>query len=276
MPVIIDDPDDPRIAVFRSIKERDLRGRRGLFIAEGKVVMERLARSSLFMPVNVLVAETRLEAVLRMFGAFGDDVPIHVCAQEIFDHIAGFPVHRGLLAACRHREPPVSAEMLLQSLKSRQTLLVLAASAIANHDNMGALFRNAAAFGVAAVLLDDQCCDPLYRKAIRVSVGAVLDVPYAFAGSCSSLVDDLRKYGVEPFSLTPSGRTDIDDARFPDRAALLVGSEGEGLAPGILQRTQTLSIPMENGFDSLNVATSAAIALHRLRSAQTMKKSNAL
>jgi tRNA G18 (ribose-2'-O)-methylase SpoU len=142
----------------------------------------------------------------------------------------------------------------------RALLLVL--FGIANHDNMGGLFRNAAAFGVEAVLLDPTCCDPLYRKAIRVSVGGALTVPFArIPGDPLAL---LARHGFEALALSPAGATLLAKVKRPERAAVLLGAEGPGLPAELLARTATVSIPMAGSFDSLNVATTAGIVLHHL------------
>jgi tRNA G18 (ribose-2'-O)-methylase SpoU len=143
--------------------------------------------------------------------------------------------------------------------------IAVALFGIGNHDNMGAIFRNAAAFGADAVLLDAACCDPLYRKAIRVSVGAALSVPFARLPAGSDALELLRRHGVEPVALSPSGSASLAELRRPARAALLLGAEGPGLAPAVLARCRTVAIPMAGAFDSLNVATACGIALHHLQ-----------
>ena len=143
---------------------------------------------------------------------------------------------------------------------------MLAALDIGNHDNMGGLFRNAAAFGCHAVLLGARACDPLYRKAIRVSVGAALTIPFARLDADADLPDLLERHGFEALALSPAGATPLREALRPPRAALIVGAEGPGLPAALLSRCRTVAIPMRRGFDSLNVATAAAVALHHLAS----------
>ncbi|MDE2487329.1 MAG: RNA methyltransferase, partial [Alphaproteobacteria bacterium] len=135
---------------------------------------------------------------------------------------------------------------------------------IANHDNMGGLFRNAAAFGADAVLIDAASCDPLYRKAIRVSVGATLTVPFARVGAAAQSVEALAAAGFELIALSPSGRNALADLAAAPRQAALFGAEGPGLGPEVVARSRTVAIPMAGGFDSLNVATTSGIVLHRL------------
>lgn len=258
----IADPADPRIEAYRDIRERDLVGRRGLFIAEGETVLRVLASQHRHRPLSVLIAPRRKEKLTPILEMLPADLPVYLAEQPVLDAIAGFELHRGILALAE-RAPPPSADDLLTGLGP--WALVLAAVGIANHDNMGGLFRNAAAFGVDAVLLDPTCCDPLYRKAIRVSVGGVLKVPYARLGAGEDLIAVLERHDLEPVALSPSGLTTLSELRPPARAALLLGAEGPGLPETVLARCRTVSIPMSGGFDSLNVATTSGIALHQLR-----------
>ena len=214
---VVSDPDDPAVTPFRAIKERDLVGREGLFIAEG-------------------------ETVLR---AFVRDAPERVVSLLI---------------------EPVAARDLLASLPARAVVLVLCG--IANHDNMGGIYRNAAAFGADAVVLDADCCDPLYRKAIRVSVGAVLSVPTAHLARGEDIADLLAATGFEGLALSPSADEILAQLTPPPRTAVLLGAEGPGLTPQVMARVRTVGIPMAGGFDSLNVATTSGIVLHHLRFAQ--------
>jgi len=177
------------------------------------------------------------------------------------DAIAGFPIHRGILAIGRMR-PPETASELLAALPARALVVVLIG--IANHDNVGAIFRNAAAFGADAVLLDATSCDPLYRKAIRVSVGAALKVPFATGESVESLLDALDRHRFMPIALSPRGKDDIRATARSGRVALVLGTEGEGLPESLMSKMRTARIAMAPGFDSLNVGTASAIALHEL------------
>jgi len=257
----IDDPDDPRIAAFRDIRERDLVGRGGGFIAEGEVVLRAAARSTLHRLDRLLVAEKRLAALADVIEALPDDVPVYTASQAVLDRIVGFPIHRGILGHGR-RAADVAPEALLAQAPADAPVLAL--FGIGNHDNIGGIFRNAAAFGAAAVLMDAGCCDPLYRKAIRVSVGACLLVPFARFAPGEDPIDRLVAHGYAPIGLSPSGSTPLWRLEPPARAALLLGSEGPGLDPALLSRSRTVAIPMAHSFDSLNVATTSGIALHHL------------
>jgi tRNA G18 (ribose-2'-O)-methylase SpoU len=260
--ISIDDPADPRIEAYRDIRERDLVGRRGLFVAEGETVLRVLAGQRRHRALSVLIAPKRRLKLEPILQALPDDLPVYLADQPVLDAIAGFELHRGILAVAE-RAPAVPADELLAGLGERA--LVLALSGIGNHDNMGGLFRNAAAFGVDAVLLDSACCDPLYRKAIRVSVGGVLTVPSAMVEG--DMVETLLRHGLEPVALSPAGETALHRFVPPSRVALLLGAEGPGLAADVLARCRRVSIPMAGGFDSLNVATTSGIALHHLRTA---------
>ena len=257
-PIRIDDPRDSRVAAYLDIRERDLAGRQGRFVAEGKVVLDLLLSSGRFGAESVLVLENRLGGLNDILHKAPADLPVYVVASAVMDAIAGFHMHRGILAIGR-KETPQAAAPLLDALPDQALVVVLVG--IANHDNMGAIFRNAAAFGADAVLMDATCCDPLYRKAIRVSVGAALKIPFASFADTSDFTAMLAERGFEQFALSPRGNTDIRDAR-PAKRLALFGTEGEGLPESLLARLQTVRITMSKGFDSLNVAAASAIALH--------------
>jgi tRNA G18 (ribose-2'-O)-methylase SpoU len=257
----IDDPQDPRVAAYLDIRERDLVGGHGRFVAEGKVVLDVLFSSGRFAAESALVLENRLAGLDNTLRKAPAELPVYVVAGEIMDRIAGFHMHRGILAI-GNRGTAQPAEAMLEALPAGALVVVLVG--IANHDNMGSIFRNAAAFGADAVLMDATCCDPLYRKAIRVSVGAALKVPFACFGDTTGFTALLDRLGFCQFALSPRGETEIRDARRTDRLALYLGTEGEGLPEALLARLHTVRIAMAQGFDSLNVAAASAIALHHL------------
>ena len=259
--VRVTDPDDPRIAAYRDIRDRDLAGREGLFVAEGKVVLDVLFTARRFAPLSALVLENRLEGMRPVLDKAPVGMPVHVAPGPVMDAIAGFHIHRGVLALAARGVPRSPAD-LVAALPPRA--LVVALVGISNHDNVGAIFRNAAAFGADAVLLDATCCDPLYRKAIRVSVGAALKVPFAVGGDAATLAGLLAQADFCQLALSPAGGTDIAHVARAPRTALYFGSEGEGLPAGLMAAMRTVRIPMAEGFDSLNVAASSAVALHRL------------
>ena len=260
MIVSISDPNDPQIAAYRDIRERDLVGRQGLFIAEGEVVLRCLSRSTTCEPLSVLIDAKRLGKLQPILKSLGD-IPVFVADQQVVDAIAGFHLHRGILALGRHRCEPSLSE-IIKNAPGRAVVLGL--FGIANHDNMGGLFRNAAAFGAQAVLVDEACCDPLYRKSIRVSVGAVLTVPFLRITDNAASLTALQAAGFEIIALSPAGHDHLADIQPSPRTAVLLGAEGPGLPPAILDLARSVSIPMAAQFDSLNVATTAGIVLHHL------------
>lgn len=262
-PVRIDDPGDPRIAGFVSIRERDLTGRDGLFIAEGTVVLRMLgqarARENGFAAEAILLLENRLDGVADVLACFPQTVPVYVASAAVFDAVAGFNMHRGVLAL--GRKPAVSGSLLD---RLPETSLVLAGCGLSNHDNVGSIFRNAAAFGADAVFLDETSCDPLYRKAIRVSVGSVLSVPFSRALGAEAMLRGLAEAGYEIWGLSPRGAVPVAAIPGARRIALVLGTEGEGLPQNILSSFRTARIPQQPGLDSLNVATASGIALYQI------------
>ncbi|ESQ91929.1 RNA methyltransferase [Asticcacaulis sp. AC460] len=251
--ISITDPSDDRLRLYRDVKDRDLTGRDGLFMAEGKVVIERLFRSPWCFCISVLTTSERLKTLdISQAG----DVPVYVVEQAVMDQVAGFAIHRGYLALGRYAGPAGLGEVLKPG-RAR----VLALSAIANTDNMGGLMRNAAAFGVDAVVLDVACCDPLYRKAIRVSVGGVFQVPHV---RVPNLIEALAEQGLSPYALSPSGTVALDEVVPGMRSAFLFGAEGPGLTAEVMAACTTVRIAMHGGFDSLNVATTSGIVLYHM------------
>jgi tRNA G18 (ribose-2'-O)-methylase SpoU len=254
--------NDSLIEAYRDIKERDLVGRQGLFIAEGEVVLRLFLQRSRFGLESILLSETRAAALSDLIPTIPDHIPVYVANDSLIEQIAGFPLHRGVLALGRKHLKTETTAALLNSLPERA--LVVVCIGIANHDNMGGIFRNAAAFGAAAVLIDETSCDPLYRKAIRVSVGASLVVPFTTGENAAALIQQLPAAGFTSLGLSPNGSTRLSDVKRAARTALILGAEGPGLPQSILQAVQTITIPMAGNFDSLNVATTSGIALHHL------------
>ncbi len=252
--ISIEEGADSRLDGYRDVKDRDLTGRDGLFMAEGQVVLERLFASDLCETVSVLTTPKRLAAL--DVSRLGEDVPVYVVPQVVMDATAGFAIHRGYLALGRYK-PSRPLEQVL----ARPRLRLMALSAIANVDNMGGLMRNAAAFGIDAVLLDGDCCDPLYRKAIRVSVGGVFKTPHY---RVEDLVDTLKAHDIAAYALSPAGEVTLDALRPVARSAFIFGAEGPGLAAEVLDACTSVRIDMHGGFDSLNVATTGGIVLYSI------------
>jgi len=258
--IVLEDPADPRLAPYAAMRERDLVGRAGRFVVEGEVALRlMLSPAARFRIESVLLAPERLPGLAEALAGLG--APVYVAGKPVMSAVTGFPIHRGVLAIGLRGEEPDASPLVPPSPRSA---LVLGLAGLTNHDNVGGLFRNAAAFGADAVLLDAESCDPLYRKAIRVSAGAALTVPFARLASGSDWVAVAAGLNLEPLALSPAGTEEVSTLVPPRRTLLLVGSEGPGLPEHLLARMRGLRIAMAPGFDSLNVATAAAIALHRV------------
>jgi tRNA G18 (ribose-2'-O)-methylase SpoU len=254
--------DDPRIAPYANVRERDLVGRGHSFIAEGDIIVRVLAGpASCCRMTSLLLARRRLRPLAGLIEALPSETCVYVAEQDIMDQIAGFHIHRGLLAV-GERPEPVAARPLLRSLGPRS--LVVVALGISNHDNIGGLFRNAAAFGADAVLIDHGCCDPFYRKAIRVSAGAVLTTPMARLADGEDALAALAESAFEALAFSPGGGERLGSFVRAARSAVLFGAEGSGLPSDILARARAIAIPMAAGWDSLNVAAASAVALFAL------------
>jgi tRNA G18 (ribose-2'-O)-methylase SpoU len=258
--------EDPRLAAYTSIREKDLTaGHGGRFIVEGKVTLETLLTRSRFAVESLFLCETRLAPLADILTHVPEGVPVYVAPQAVMDAVAGFPMHRGVLACGLKGDVETNAALLSHAPAfAGDTALstVLMLSGLSNHDNVGACFRNAAAFGADAVLLDGQCCDPLYRKAIRVSSGASLWLPCAHGGSGAEMVQAAQDAGYTVWAMTPRvGATPLGSLHVPDRLAILLGAEGPGLPDDLIAAAVPVGIPMSAGFDSVNVATAGAIAL---------------
>ena len=227
------------------------------FVVEGSFALDALLASD-YRIRTVLVAERKADEVRARVGS---RAPVVVRPEDEVAGIAGFAFHRGVLASADRRPVPEPAELLAGAR------LVAVVEGLGDHENLGALFRNAAAFGVDAVLLDPTTADPLYRRSVRVSLGHVLRVPWARLPRLPGGLAVVREHGLAPVALTPAADAEPIDAlgRDPGRVALLLGAEGSGLTPATLGAAdRRVRIPMAAGMDSLNVATAAAIAFHRL------------
>jgi tRNA G18 (ribose-2'-O)-methylase SpoU len=256
------DPADPRLDDFRDLSAADRRpdrpGGRGLVIAEGVVVVQRLLVSH--YPVRALLGVRRRIDALEPDLA-GLAVPAYVTPAEVMARVVGFHLNRGVLAVA-DRAPAPSADEVIRDARSLAVL-----EGVGDHENLGALFRNAAALGMDGVLLGPGCADPLYRRSVRVSMGHVLAVRFAPLEPWPDGVTWLRDNGFRVLALTPAaGATPLRDAvHTGDRVAVLLGSEGPGLsAAAIAAADAAVRIPMAAGVDSLNVATAGAVAFYAL------------
>jgi tRNA G18 (ribose-2'-O)-methylase SpoU len=262
MPNPVDRADDPRIADYVDLSDPDLRRRveadRGFFIAEGPVVIRTLLTTSLHLR-SVLVTPHQRAALADVLDRV--DAPVYVVEPEVMRHTVGFDLHRGAVAAV-DRDPLPSLETVVDGA-TRIAIL----ERVNDHENLGALFRNAAAFAVDAVLLCPQCSDPLYRRSVRVSAGHVLTVPWTRATPWPDAIERVRALGFTVIALTPAYDSEsihaVPIATVPNagRIAVLVGAEGPGLTGQALRAaTIPVRIPMAEGVDSLNVAVAAAVS----------------
>lgn len=263
----IDRIDAPELADFTGLTDVELRRTRepaeGLYLAESPKVIERALHAG-HRPRAVLMLEEWLPRVEPLLAEY-PDVPVYIGESEQLQRLTGFHLHRGALASM-HRPPERDPEELLRA--SRRVVVL---EDLADHTNVGAIFRSIAALGADAVLLTPACADPLYRRAVRVSMGATLQVPWARLPEWPVAGPLIRDAGYElaAFALRDDAEDLAEFARaLPERLALLFGTEGAGLSRRALaSATRCVTIPMDHGVDSLNVATAAAVALWAVRSA---------
>ncbi|HEV7734318.1 MAG TPA: RNA methyltransferase [Candidatus Binatia bacterium] len=256
------DADDPRVEPFRDLRDRERGSRDGLFVVETRAVVRELLASR-FRSRAILVND----AALASLEPIPPDVPVYVGPMPLLREIVGYNFHRGCLAL-GERMPDPSLDAILASTPKRLVML----DDVTDPDNVGVIFRTARAFGADGVLLSEGSADPLYRKAIRTSMGATLLVPFARFVEPLDTLSRLRAAGMTLLALTPHDGVDIGTYVPPERAVLLLGTEGAGLRPGVTAAADVaLTIPMAAGIDSLNVATAAAIALHALRRVATAR-----
>jgi len=251
--------DDPLLADYRTVSDGELLRRRNLFVAEGRLVVGRLIEAG-HRVESLLVNDPSYRALAASLSRLPQDVPVYICDTDEFAAITGFNLHRGCLALAGR---PMDRS-LHEVVRRADLLLVL--EGVTDADNVGSAFRNAAAFG-ASVVLSEACCDPLYRKALRTSMGSVLRTPYARAREWGRDLGALKSEGFAVVALTP--RADAIDLaacareRPRQRIALLVGSEGPGLTAAAQAMADVcVRIPIRADVDSLNLATATGIALH--------------
>jgi len=252
---------DPALAPYRDVGDPAALERAGLFVAEGRLIVERLLEDGRFRVHSVAVTQPAAAALAGVFAA-RPDISVLVCEPDLLQSITGFDFHRGCLALAQRER----ADVPLDSLTQATTILAL--EGVGNPDNVGGLFRAAFALGADAVLIDGATGDPLYRKAIRTSMGATLRLPYARAADWAAALHTLRAKGFRVVALTPHPEAvALDDVRLAaaTRVVLVVGSEGNGLTRGSLDYADLkLRIPVDPRADSLNVVVAGAIALKTL------------
>jgi tRNA G18 (ribose-2'-O)-methylase SpoU len=257
--VEIDDPADPRLADYVGLTDTVRRVRHepaaGFFLAEGQLVMRRAAQAGC-PPRSLLLAPNRVEDLLPELTTL--DCPVYVASADVLLAVTGFHVHRGALGSFGRRPLPTPTDVLAAARR------ILVLEEVNSPTNLGALFRSAAGLGMDAVLLSPTCCDPLYRRAVRVSMGEVLAVPYAYLPQWPTGLATVREAGFQVLALTPApDATPLDRVAVgdDDRIAVLLGAEGPGLTDAALAASDLrVRIPMAAGVDSLNVAAAAAVA----------------
>jgi len=269
MPAIrIDDGQDARLAPYAGVRDPAMLRDRGWLIAEGRFVVKRLLQSPRIRVRSLLVNDAALNGLTSDLDRAATQPDVYVAAPEIITAVTGFNMHRGCLALAE-RPPALAPPSLVATSR-----FVVVLERVVDPDNVGSVFRAAEAFGVDAVLLSPGCADPFYRKAIRTSSGAALVVPFAIDEAWPDALDRVRAAGFVIAALTPDrDATAIGEfvtteaARGP--VAVLLGSEGHGLTDAAMERAHVrLRIPMSGALDSLNIASAASIALHRLHDAR--------
>lgn len=255
-------PDDPRLDPYRRVAEPRWIREQGLFVAEGRLVVERLLALGRFRVHSILVNRAAAEAMRPLLEAA--PTAVLACDDPTLESITGYNFHRGCLALV-HRPPALDAGAF------RDARRLLGIESVANPDNIGGLFRTAAAFGIDGIVLNATSGDPLYRKALRTSMGAALRIPHARVEAWHDTLGELRANGFRVVALTPSeGAMGLGElARTvgrDERLIVLVGAEGAGLNPATLALADvSVRIPIDSAVDSLNVVVAAGIALNALR-----------
>jgi tRNA G18 (ribose-2'-O)-methylase SpoU len=279
--VVVEDPSDPRLADYFDLADpagrRRVEAERAIIVVEGRLPVHRLLESDARVR-SLLIDERRAVTASDLVDAVAArGAPVYVGRRELVEATVGFPLHRGVVAIAERPPEADAGALLAAAVRGPAPRVVAVLEGLNDHENLGALFRNAAAFGVAAVLLDPTCADPLYRRSIRVSVGHVLQVPSARLTPWPEALGTLRAAGFVLAAMTPhppvasgEGRPATDlaglGATAPGRpVALLFGAEGAGLSAAALEAADRwVSIPMSGRVDSLNVAVAAAVAFHAL------------
>jgi tRNA G18 (ribose-2'-O)-methylase SpoU len=263
----VTDIDDPRLTPYRIVREPELLHQRGLFIAESRRAVETLLTGSRFEVQSVFVTGTAHRAMEQILALRADAIPIYIGTRELMNQVAGFNFHRGCLAAGSRGKALAIQELITPS--SAPSLVVMT-EGVSDPDNIGAIFRNSHAFGCSAIVLAAGSADPLYRKAIRVSLGASLVLPFAVVSDWPEpTLSSVKRAGYAVVALTPQPTaTPISSGatkQMGQRIALLVGAEGDGLSnEALLACDFRVRIPMGNSVDSINVASASAIALFAL------------
>ncbi|MFD7445572.1 TrmH family RNA methyltransferase [Streptomyces sp. NPDC059909] len=290
--ITVDDPDDPRLRDYTGLTDVELRRKRepaeGLFIAEGEKVIRR-AKDAGYEMRSMLLSAKWVDVMRDVIDEL--PAPVYAVSPELAERVTGYHVHRGALASMQRKPLPTADELLqgarrvvdMEAVDDHTDIGTMFASGLqdsaghriaifegfVDHANLGAAFRSAAALGIKAILLSPDCADPLYRRAIKVSMGATFTVPYARLDDWPAGLDTVREAGYHILAMTPDEKATPLDELNPDRfeqCALMLGSEGHGLSTYALRAAdEWVRIPMAAGIDSLNVAAASAVAFYATR-----------
>ncbi|MDW4909915.1 RNA methyltransferase [Streptomyces sp. ADMS] len=291
--ITVEDPDDPRLRDYTGLTDVELRRKRepaeGLFIAEGEKVIRR-AKDAGYEMRSMLLSAKWVDVMRDVIDEL--PAPVYAVSPELAERVTGYHVHRGALASMQRKPLPTADELLqtarrvvvMESANDHTGIGAMFASGpqddtgqriaifegFVDHANLGAAFRSAAALGIRGILLSPDCADPLYRRAIKVSMGAVFSVPYARFDAWPAGLDVVREAGFDILAMTPDEKaTPLDrlDPKYFERCAIMLGSEGHGLSTFALRAAdEWVRIPMSAGIDSLNVAAASAVAFYATRS----------
>jgi tRNA G18 (ribose-2'-O)-methylase SpoU len=266
MPTVqrITSADDPRVSAYRGISDPALFRSSGLFVAEGRLVVKRLLSDPRFRVQSLLLNDAAYRDLTPLVDRAPAATEVLLCESSDFLGITGVNIHRGCLALVQRPQPA----KLVDVIAGARRVVVL--DGVGNADNVGSIFRNAAALGADAVIVGPGSCDPLYRKSIRTSMGAVLRVPFAYADELTTAMGAMRAEDLTCVALTPREPSELIDevgARASGRRlALIVGAEGDGLTPAVESSADVrVRIPIADAVDSLNVGVAVGIALYALR-----------
>jgi tRNA G18 (ribose-2'-O)-methylase SpoU len=290
--ITVEDPDDPRLRDYTGLTDVELRRKRepaeGLFIAEGEKVIRR-AKDAGYEMRSMLLSAKWVDVMRDVIDEL--PAPVYAVSPELAERVTGYHVHRGALASMQRKPLPTADDLLqsarrvvvMEAVNDHTNIGAMFASGVqddagqrvaifegfVDHANLGAAFRSAAALGIKAILLSPDCADPLYRRAIKVSMGAVFSVPYARFDSWPAGLDVLRDAGYDILAMTPDEKATPLDKLNPERferCAIMLGSEGHGLSTYALRAAdEWVRIPMSAGIDSLNVAAASAVAFYATR-----------
>jgi tRNA G18 (ribose-2'-O)-methylase SpoU len=247
--------DDPRVEVYRNLKDRELAAMGGRFIAEGEFVVQRLLASD-FPVESVLLAERRVEEIAPLVR---EGVAVYVASSEVLNQVVGYKFHSGIIA-CGVRKDSAP----LEEMRNRKRLMMVVCPEIANAENLGGLIRVAAAFGADAMVLGERSCDPFFRQSVRVSMGTVFSLPIVRSENVVADLLRMNQWGIETVAtVLDESAENLRDVKVRERVAIVFGNEAQGLSREVVEVCESrVTVPMKLGTDSLNVVVSAGVVLY--------------